>query len=149
MPIKGIDAAALPERFRYLVEHNPFAEHFELELLEYGKGNSLLRFPFKPEFTQHRGALQGGILVVYADVAMAIAMMGIVPPDRDVVTTDLHIQYLHPITTGPIYASGEIIEKGQTLIVATATITSSIGELCARCSGTFMLVAPREAGTAT
>jgi uncharacterized protein (TIGR00369 family) len=143
MPIKGIDPAHVPERFRAMFFHNPFAEHFDLEVVSIEPGRAVLRFPFKREFTQYQGAVQGGVVVTYADAAMAIALASVVPEGRDSVTTDLNVQYLRPITDGHVIARGSIEHLGKTLARGRATVEAESGAVIAHCMATFMIVDPR------
>jgi len=145
MPIKGIDPARVPERFRAMFFHNPFAEHFDLEVVATEPGRAVLRFPYKQEFTQYQGAVQGGVVVAYADAAMAVALAATIPEGRDFVTTDLNVQYLRPILKGHVIARGFIEHMGKTLARGRATVESESGAVIALCVATFMIVDPRGA----
>lgn len=145
MPIKGVDPASVPERFRHILEHNPFADHFDLEVVTISPGHATLRFPFKREFTQYQGAVQGGIVVAYADAAMALAIAPMLAQGEDFVTTDLNVQYVRPVTQGPIVAKSEIAHKGKGLIRGRATVEVEGSSVAAICVATFMIVRPRGA----
>src|SRR5215469_1533309 len=58
---RDIDLKDIPERYRRIFTENPFFDHFELDVVSYGNGSSVLRFPYKKEFTQYQGVVQGGI----------------------------------------------------------------------------------------
>ena len=145
MPIKGVDPSRVPERFRAMFLHNPFADHFDLEVVSNERGRAVLRFPFKREFTQYQGAVQGGVVVAYADAAMAIAIASMIPEGRDFVTTDLTVQYVRPITEGTATARGSVEHMGKTLIRGRATVENESGFVVAYCTATFMIVNPRGA----
>lgn len=145
MPIKGVDPASVPERYRAMFSHNPFAEHFDLEVVSAEKGHAVLRFPYKREFTQYQGAVQGGVVVAYADAAMAVAMASMIPEGRDFVTTDLSVQYLRPILSGQVIARGTIEHLGKSLARGRATVEMENGAVVAYCLATFMIVDPRGA----
>lgn len=143
MPARGIDPNDVPERFRRIFLENPIVDHFDLEVVRLGEGSAVLRFPYKKEFTQYLGAVQGGVVAAYADAAIAVAMLSVTPEGRDSVTTDLHVQYLRPIMSGSIVARGEVVHKGATLMLGTATVEDEKGRICARCDATYMVVRPR------
>jgi uncharacterized protein (TIGR00369 family) len=145
MPVKGIDPANVPERFRHMFDANPFADHFDLEVVSTQPGRAVLRFPYKREFTQYQGALQGGIVVAYADAAMAVAIAPMLAEGRDFVTTDLNIQYVRPVTSGPVIARGEIVRQGNALLRGRAEVEVEGVGIAAYCVATFMIVAPRGA----
>jgi uncharacterized protein (TIGR00369 family) len=143
MPAKGIDPSQIPERLHRMFYDNPIVDNFEMEVVSYAPGTSVLRYPYKKEFTQYQGAVQGGIVAAYADAAVAVAMRSLIPEDRDMVTTDLHVQFIRPITSGPIVARGDVVHRGKTLMLGTATVEVEGGAICARCTATYMIVDPR------
>jgi uncharacterized protein (TIGR00369 family) len=143
MPARGIDSKDIPERFRRILTENPIVDHFDLEVVSYEEGSSVLRFPYKKMFTQYQGAVQGGIIAAYADAAIAVAMLTVIPEGRDMVTTDLHVQYLRPVLSGPIVARADVVHRGNLLLLGTATVEDQTGAICARCTATYMVVSPR------
>jgi acyl-CoA thioesterase len=146
VPARGIDPKDVPERFRRILTENPIVDHTDMEVVSHGRGTSVLRFPYKKDFTQYQGAVQGGIVAVYADAAIAVAVVTLLPEGRDMVTTDLHIHFLRPITSGPIVARAHIVHEGKTLLLGNATVETEDGTVCARVTATYMMVSPR--GTA-
>jgi len=145
MPVRGIDPSNVPERYRRIFQHNPFANQFDLEVVSAAPGRAVLRFPYKHEYTQYQGALQGGIVLAYADAAMAVAIAGLIAEGRDFVTTDLNVQYVRPVTSGPVVARGEIVHQGNALLRGSAEVEIEGVGVAAYCVGTFMIVAPRGA----
>ena len=143
MPAKGVDPKAVPERFRRLYTENPFVDHMDLEVVSQGRGSAVLRFPYKKEFTQYQGAVQGGVVAAYADAAVAVAVTSLLPEGRDMVTTDLHIHFLKPVTSGPIIARAHVVHEGRTLLLGAATVELEDGTVCARVTATYMIVSPR------
>ncbi|MBV8172655.1 MAG: PaaI family thioesterase [Candidatus Eremiobacteraeota bacterium] len=143
MSARGIDPEKIPEQFRRLLTDNPIVDSTEMEVVSYGDGRSVLRFPYKKEFSQYQGTVQGGIQAAYADAAMAVAVTSLVPAGADVVTTDLHIRFLRTITAGPIVARALITHRGKTLMVGEATVERADGTVCARVTATNMIVRPR------
>ncbi|MBV8222756.1 MAG: PaaI family thioesterase [Candidatus Eremiobacteraeota bacterium] len=143
MPARGIDPKTIPERFRRLLTDNPVVDHMEMEVVSYGDGESVLRFPYKKEFAQYQGTVQGGIQAAYADAAMAVAVTSLLPEGGDAVTTDLHIRFLRTIMSGPVIARARITHRGKTLLVGEATVEREDGTVCARVTATNMIVTPR------
>ena len=125
---------------------NPFAEHFDLEVVSAERGKAVLRFPFRRELAQYQGALQGGIVVAYADAAMAVATATVIPEGRDFVTTDLTVQYVRPVTSGFAIARATVEHAGKTLVRARATVETDAGQIAAYCTSTCMIVDPRKPG---
>jgi acyl-CoA thioesterase len=140
---RGIDPKNVPERFRRILTENPIVDHTELEVVSVGRGTAVLRFPYKKQFTQYQGTVQGGIVAAYADAAVAVAVTTLLPEGRDMVTTDLHIHFLRTLTAGPIIARAQIVHEGKTILLGEATVEREDGTVCARVTATYMLVAPR------
>jgi uncharacterized protein (TIGR00369 family) len=143
VPIAGIDPDNVPPYYRLIFGRNPFAEHFDLEVVLAEPGRSMLRFPYKKEFTQYQGAVQGGIILAYADAAMAVAVAPLAGEGRDFVTTDLTVQFVRAATSGPIAARAEILHRGNLLLRGTAVVEIEEVGVAAYCTGTFMIVSPR------
>ena len=143
MPVKGVDPGRVPERMRAIFLHNPFAEHFDLEVISAEHGRAVLRFPFRGELAQYQGTLQGGIIVAYADAAMAVATASVIPEGSDFVTTDLTVQYVRSVTSGFATARGVVEHAGRTLVRARATVENDDGQIAAYCTCTCMIVDPR------
>ena len=143
MPIRGIDPAKVPDRYRAILTRNPFAEFFDLEVIELEHGRASLRFPFRPELTQYQGAVQGGIVVAYADASLAFAVASVIPEGRDFVTTELTVQYIRSITAGQATAHAVIEHAGRTLVRGRSRVENESGQLVALCMSTFMVVDPR------
>lgn len=143
MPVRGFDPKEIPERFRRILTENPIFDHTDLEVVSHGRGVSVLRFPYKKQFTQYQGAVQGGVVAAYADAAIAFAVVSLLPEGRDMVTTELHIYFVRPVTSGPIVARAQIVHEGKTLLLGTATVETEDGTICARVTATYMIVSPR------
>ena len=143
MPVRGIDLSAVSDRYRAIFTVNPFADHFDLEVVSVAPGDAMLRFPFKREFTQYQGAVQGGVIVAYADASLAVAIAGMLEAGRDFVTTDLAVQFVRPATTGPITAHGRIVHAGKSLLRGNAVVEIEGAAPVAYCTATFMIVDPR------
>jgi acyl-CoA thioesterase len=143
MPIKGVDPKTLPERFRPMFESNPFADHFDLEVVSLSPGEAVLRFPYRKEFTQYQGSVQGGIVVSYADAAMAVAIAPLIEEGRDFVTTDLSVQFVRAGTAGPFLARATVEHQGKTLLRGRASVEIENIGFVAYCMATFMVVSPR------
>lgn len=143
MTVRGIDPANIPDRYRAILTHNPFFDHFNPEVVTLERGHVVLRFPFRAELTQYQGAVQGGIIVAYADASLAFATASVVPEGRDFVTTELTVQYVRPLTSGAAAATAVIEHAGRTLVRGRAKVEDESGRLIALCMSTFMVVDPR------
>jgi uncharacterized protein (TIGR00369 family) len=143
LAVRGIDPAEIPDRYRAILTRNPFFDYFDPEVVTLERGHVVLRFPFHAEMTQYQGAVQGGIVVAYADASLAFATASVVAESRDFVTTELAVQYVRSLTAGAATATAVIEHAGRTLVRGRAKVENESGQLIALCISTFMVVDPR------
>lgn len=95
----------------------------------------------RPDLTNVRGALQGGLVATLIDIAAGILAGRVVAADQDVTTADLNIHYLAPIVTGPARAEATIVRAGKRLIVtAVDVIDGGRDRLAARATLSFAVL---------
>ena len=71
----------------------------------------------KPDRTNARGALQGGLIATLVDiVAGRLAVRGL-PSAESVATSDLTIHYLAPVVEGPARAQAKVLRRGKRSVV--------------------------------
>jgi uncharacterized protein (TIGR00369 family) len=94
--------------------------------------------------TGPRGALQGGLVATLADlVGGRLAMRGL-DEDSIVVTSDLTVHYLGPVTNGPAHAIGRVLRRGRRAVVTRIDIHDGPdGPLAAACTLAFTIVRPQ------
>lgn len=98
----------------------------------------------RPDLTNIRGALQGGLVATLIDIAAGRLAARLVRSDQSVTTTDLNIHYLAPIVVGPARAEATVVRAGRRLIV-TAVDVFDVGRdrLAARSTLSFAVLDPR------
>ncbi|MDF1818506.1 MAG: PaaI family thioesterase [Immundisolibacteraceae bacterium] len=103
-------------------------------------GFARIRYPFKLDWCNPRGSLQGGMYGVFLDEVMGYAMIGSHPKlDTLWTTTTLNINYLRPIT-GEIIAEGRVIREGKRTVYVEAELITPDGKLCAKATSTMMIL---------
>ena len=96
------------------------------EILTSEGGNSELRFRKRPEFTIPSGVVQGGIVAVMLDMAMAIAGEG------KLSTASLQFEILRPVLDDELTVKGSIVRAGRRIVFAEAQMTNPEGVVLAR-----------------
>jgi len=96
------------------------------EIKTAAEGCSELRFKVRPEFTIPGGVLQGGIIAVMLDMAMAVAGHGYIS------TASLHCDILRPVETKVVIVTGRITRKGRRIVFAEAEMRNVEGQVLAR-----------------
>ena len=109
-----------------------------IELLSMGAGESRWVLDAGPEHANPMGTIHGGVLCDLGDAALSTAYMSTVNPDESFTTVDLTVNYLRPVWSGRLEATGRVVHKGRTIGLAECDITNEEGALVARLSGTCM-----------
>ena len=78
-----------------------------------------------------------------ADEAIGEAVKTMLPSDQDLVTVELKVNFLAPVTRGELIAEAHIARKGETLAVGEAKVTDGEGTLVAVALGTWMILRSR------
>jgi uncharacterized protein (TIGR00369 family) len=77
----------------------------------------------RPDLTNVRGALQGGLVATLIDIAAGRLAGRHVGPDQDVTTADMNVHFLAPVVVGPARAEATIVRAGKRLIVTAVDVT--------------------------
>lgn len=96
----------------------------EIRVMEVG--SSELGFIVRPEFTIPSGVVQGGIVAVMLDMAMAIAGEG------GFSTASLHYEIMRPVRDKELTAKGRVVRNGRRIVFAEAELTNNQGVVLAR-----------------
>jgi uncharacterized protein (TIGR00369 family) len=98
----------------------------------------------RPDLTNIRGALQGGLVATLIDIAAGRLAERHVGPNQSVTTADLNVHFLAPVIVGPARAEATIVRAGKRLIVTAVDVTD-VGRdrLAARSTLSFAVLDPR------
>jgi uncharacterized domain 1 len=102
----------------------------EIELLS--PGFARIRIPFRSDFLQGFGVVQGGIIATAGDMAAAIAFLTLIKSNETMATIDLKMNFLAPIKTSDIFSEGKIIHKGSLISLGEFEVKTSEGILAAK-----------------
>ena len=98
----------------------------------------------RPNLTNVRGALQGGLVATLIDIAAGRLAGTVVGPDQDVTTADMNVHFLAPIVAGPARADATIVRAGRRMIVTSVDVID-VGRdrLAARATLSFAVLEKR------
>jgi len=123
-------------RLRELIVHPerraPIAQLVDAQILAVDPGHVRLQYAVKPEFMHPGKAVQGGIVTVYADMAMALAAQSLCDDGEFMVTSQLSISFLAPVTSGPVLAEGSVVRRGRSTFFLEAVVRDQTGLELAR-----------------
>ncbi len=95
----------------------------------------------RPDLTNIRGALQGGLLATLIDIAAGRLAGRDVGPAQDVTTADMNVHFLAPIVDGPARAVATVVRAGKRLAVIAVDV-ADVGRnrLAARATLSFAVL---------
>lgn len=119
---------------------NPFLDHFGVTVLEINNGVARMQMPVRPEYMQGAKIMQGGLIVAFADEAIAHAMMSQLLPDEGLTTIELKSNFLAGVSKGNLIAEATIFKKGKSLIIGDCLVTDHMEKKICRVTATFMIL---------
>jgi uncharacterized protein (TIGR00369 family) len=101
-----------------------------------------MRLEYDPSLENTMGMLHGGAAATMLDTAMGCAANTLLPAGSAVVTLDLTITYLRPITARqtPILATGRVVNLGRRTIYVSGEVRGAGDKLLAHAVGNFSIV---------
>jgi uncharacterized protein (TIGR00369 family) len=110
---------------------SPISQHLGMDLVEHGRGQVTYEMAVRRELSNPLGVVQGGIVTVLADAAMAAATSTMLNDDeatKEAVTTvDLFSRFLRPVNLDSakvLRAEARVIRSGRQLIWAECDVTA-------------------------
>jgi uncharacterized protein (TIGR00369 family) len=98
----------------------------------------------RPDLTNTRGALQGGLVATLIDIAAGRLAGNVAGSNNDVTTADMNVHFLAPVIVGPARAEATVVRAGRRLIVTSVDVTDAGRDrLAARATLTFAVLEPR------
>ena len=125
----------------------PVADLIGFALRHVEDGRAVIDFEAERRHANPMGTLHGGILCDIADAAMGIAYASTLAEGETFTTLELKINFLKPVWTGKLVATGRVVKGGRTVGLVECDVTDADAQLVARASSTCMtLRGPQAAG---
>jgi uncharacterized protein (TIGR00369 family) len=128
--IRKIQAGELPPP--------PVATLIGFTLTEVEPGRAVVAFPADRRHANPMGTVHGGVLCDVADAAMGIAYAATLDEDETFTTLELKINFLKPVRTGPLVATGRVVKGGRSIGLVECDVVDDKDRLVARASSTCM-----------
>ena len=116
---------------------------FTLSAIE--PGRAVVEFEAEPRHANPMGTLHGGILCDVADAAMGMAYAATLDEGESFTTLELKINFLKPVWSGRLTATGYVVKSGRTVGLADCDVHDEKQSLVARASSTCMTLRGAEA----
>ena len=115
-------------RIKASFDRQPMMQSLQARLIEAGNGRCVIRAPLLAGFTQQQGFAHGGTTFTLGDTAAGYAALSMVPPEKEVLTVEMKVNYLAPIIDAEIEAVAEVLRAGRRLIVVRGELFALKGE---------------------
>jgi uncharacterized protein (TIGR00369 family) len=101
-------------------------------------GLAVMEMEAGPQHANPMGTLHGGVLCDLADAAMGMAYASSLGEGETFTTLELKINFLTPVWTGRLIATGRLVKGGQTVGLVECDVHDDKDRLVARASSTCM-----------
>lgn len=123
----------------------PIAALIGFTLSAVSPGEAVIELPAGPQHANPMGTLHGGVLCDIADAAMGVAYASTLTEGETFATLELKINFLKPVWTAKLRATGRVVKRGNTLGLLECDITDEHQCLVARASSTCMTLRGEQA----
>jgi uncharacterized protein (TIGR00369 family) len=123
----------------------PVARLIGFTLTEVEPGRAVIAFNADGRHANPMGTLHGGVLCDIADAAMGMAYAATLDEHETFTTLELKINFLKPVRTGQLVATGRVVKAGHTVGLAECDVLDDTQCLVARASSTCMTLRGEQA----
>ena len=128
------------EDVRAFAATSPYYIAMGMSVAEIAEGRVVLRVEIMASHLNADGIVHGGVLPAIADGAMGNSLRTLHGNDSQVLTAEVHLHYLRPVTGGALLAEGRVVQSGKRLSFAEVEIRDeATGRPIAKGSGTFVI----------
>ena len=118
----------------------PVAKLLQMKLVEVEEGRVMMQMPVDGRYANPIGTLHGGIICDLADAAMGTAFATTCEEADSYVTVELKCNFLRPVWTGLLSATGFVVSRGKTVGLAECEVRDESKRLIAKLSSTLMVL---------
>ncbi len=131
---------------REFAASSPYYKAMGMSIAEMAEGHVSLRIEIQPSQLNADGIVHGGVLPAIADGAMGNALRTLYGKSAQVLTAEVHLHYLRPVSAasagagGAVIAEGKVVRSGRRLSFGEVEIREeSSGKIVAKGSGLFVI----------
>jgi uncharacterized protein (TIGR00369 family) len=123
----------------------PVASLLGFRLVAAGPGSATVELDAGVRHANPMGTVHGGILCDIADAAMGIAYAAGLDEGETFTTLELKINFLKPVRTGRLTATGRVVKSGHTVGLVECDVLDADQRLVARASSTCLTLRGEQA----
>jgi uncharacterized protein (TIGR00369 family) len=128
----------------------PVSYLFGMRPSEVGEGRATFVLPATRWLCSPLATLEGGVIAMLADGALASAIQTTLPAGTALAMIDLKVNFLRPAQPdgNELVSHGAVVHRGRTMAVANAEVVNAEGKMLAVATGSAMLLPGRPASLA-
>ena len=119
---------------------SPYYQAMGMSIMAIDEGHVMLRIEVQPSQLNADGIVHGGVLPAIADGAMGNALRTLYGSAAQVLTAEMHLHYLRPVSGGALVAEGRVVRSGRRVSFAEVEIRDEANDkLAAKGNGIFVI----------
>ena len=119
---------------------SPYYQAMGMSIMAIDEGRVMLRIEVQPSQLNADGIVHGGVLPAIADGAMGNALRTLYGSAAQVLTAEMHLHYLRPVSGGALVAEGRVVRSGRRVSFAEVEIRDEANDkLAAKGNGIFVV----------
>ena len=126
------------------INNGLFFRHMSMRVTELGVGYSVVVVEIGKEHMNPFGVLHGGAIASAIDTAAYWSAYGELPEESGLVSIDLKVDFLAPISDKRIVVNGQRIKSGKTIYLAEAKMSDREGKVLAHGTSKLMVMRDRQ-----
>ncbi|HEX7065934.1 MAG TPA: PaaI family thioesterase [Bacillales bacterium] len=123
------------QELREMYEESPFFQHIGFEFVELEEGKVTVKLEIHKALLNTLKMLHGGIYATMIDNIIGITVRSVTR--QPLVTVQLNVHYLAPVSEGIVFSTGRIDRLGHRIVAGEGEILDKDGNVLAKGSGTF------------
>jgi len=123
----------------------PVAQLIGFRATDVEPGRAVVELVASQRHANPMGTVHGGILCDIADAAMGIAYAATLDEGETFTTLELKINFLKPVWTGRLTATGRVVKGGRTVGLVECDVVDDEDRLVARATSTCMTLRGEQA----
>ena len=117
-----------------------------LDQMRAGDGQAELVVEVRPEITNRRGVVHGGLLTALLDSVLGAAVIAGIAPEEWCGTVQIDVQFLEPARGPQLTGRARLERRGRRVAMASGEVVDSDGRTVAKAQGTWYVWPSRPEG---
>lgn len=115
-----------------------FWQFLGCRLIGWDSSRTVVNLRVERRHLNHLGVLHGGVQAALLDSAMGLAC-GKSRPDEPIVTTNMSLHFVSPMTDGDLIVEARLIHETRTIMTAESRLYASDGKLVSMATGSYRI----------